>query len=70
MPPKASLESATESTVKLCPRNLVYRDKHCMREGYIMRGGSAEPYVYNTCRSRLTKARTAELKVLAEGQIN
>jgi uncharacterized protein YecT (DUF1311 family) len=49
---------------------LVYRDQHCMREGYIMRGGSAEPYVYNTCRSRLTKARTAELKVLAEGKIN
>jgi uncharacterized protein YecT (DUF1311 family) len=49
---------------------LVYRDKHCTREGYIMRGGSAERYVYNTCRARLTKARTAELKVLAEDQIN
>jgi uncharacterized protein YecT (DUF1311 family) len=48
---------------------LVYRDQHCARESYIMQGGSAEPYVYNNCRARLTKARTAELKVLARGQL-
>lgn len=43
-----------------------YRDAHCRSEGYSMRGGSAEPLVINGCRATLTRARTAQLKDLAE----
>lgn len=45
---------------------LSYRDTHCRSEGYSMRGGSAEPLVTNGCRATLTRARTAQLKDLAE----
>jgi uncharacterized protein YecT (DUF1311 family) len=43
-----------------------YRDAHCRSEGYSMRGGSGEPLVTNGCRATLTRARTAQLKDLAE----
>lgn len=45
---------------------LSYRDTHCRSEGYSMRGGSAEPLVTNGCMAQLTRARTAQLKDLAE----
>lgn len=45
---------------------LGYRDNHCRSEGYSMRGGSGEPLVTNGCRAMLTRARTAQLKDLAE----
>jgi uncharacterized protein YecT (DUF1311 family) len=44
---------------------LRYRDAHCALEGYEARGGSLEPLLILTCRARLTRARTQELKVLA-----
>ena len=43
-----------------------YRDAHCRSEGYAMRGGSGEPLLNNGCRATLTRARTAQLKDLAE----
>jgi uncharacterized protein YecT (DUF1311 family) len=43
-----------------------YRDNHCRSEGYSMRGGSGEALVTNGCRATLTRARTAQLKDLAE----
>ncbi|HET6538100.1 MAG TPA: lysozyme inhibitor LprI family protein [Sphingopyxis sp.] len=45
---------------------LTYRDNHCRSEGYSMRGGTAEPLVNNGCRAQLTRARTEQLKDLAE----
>lgn len=43
---------------------LQYRDKHCKNEGYLFRGGSMEPLMVSTCKTRLTKLRTGELREL------
>lgn len=43
---------------------LVFRDAHCALEAYEMRGGSAEPLLYNGCRARITAERTAQLRAL------
>ena len=42
---------------------IVFRDAHCTVEGYDeARGGSMEPMVYDGCRARLTRERTAQLR--------
>ena len=41
---------------------LIFRDAHCTVEGYEARGGSMEPMVYNGCRARITRERTAQLR--------
>jgi uncharacterized protein YecT (DUF1311 family) len=43
---------------------LAYRDGQCQSEGYTFRGGSMEPFMVATCRTRLTKQRTEELRAL------
>lgn len=43
---------------------LQYRDKHCANEGYLFRGGSMEPLMVSTCKTRLTRLRTEELREL------
>lgn len=45
---------------------LRYRDAHCRLEGYYARGGSLEPLPVSTCKARLTRMRTDELRELAE----
>ncbi|NJO13902.1 MAG: DUF1311 domain-containing protein [Rhizobiales bacterium] len=45
---------------------LRYRDAHCALEGYIARGGSLEPLLNSSCKTRLTQERTEELKALAQ----
>lgn len=45
---------------------LTYREQHCASEGYLMRGGSAEPLLISGCQTQLTEARTAQLKSLIE----
>jgi len=45
---------------------LRYRDAHCRVDGYTARGGSLEPFLAATCKARLTRLRTAELKELVE----
>lgn len=45
---------------------LRYRDAHCRVDGYTARGGSLEPLLVATCKTRLTRLRTAELKELVE----
>ena len=45
---------------------LAYRDAHCASEGYHARGGSLEPLLVATCKTGLTKARTQQLRDLAE----
>lgn len=45
---------------------LKYRDAHCRSDGYRMRGGSGEPLLNNGCRATVTRARTIQLKDLAE----
>jgi len=45
---------------------LRYRDAHCALEGYEARGGTLEPLLVLTCKARATRARTQELRELAE----
>jgi uncharacterized protein YecT (DUF1311 family) len=45
---------------------LRYRDAHCQVDGYSARGGSLEPLLVATCKARLTRQRTLELKDLVE----
>lgn len=45
---------------------LQYRERHCVSEGYLFRGGSMEPFMVSTCKTHLTKLRTAELRELVE----
>lgn len=41
-----------------------YRDGQCTLDGYSARGGSLEPLLVATCKTRLTRMRTEELKAL------
>ena len=43
-----------------------YRDGHCASEGYLFRGGSMEPLMVSTCKTKLTEDRTQQLKFLIE----
>ena len=45
---------------------IVFRDANCRAFGYEYRGGSAERQSTGVCLIRMTKARTAELKQLAD----
>ncbi len=45
---------------------LQYRDAHCTSEGYFFRGGSMEPLMVSTCKTRLTEQRTEQLQFLIE----
>ena len=47
---------------------LRYRDAHCTSEGDLFRGGSMEPLIVSTCKARLTRQRTAELRDLAQAE--
>ena len=41
---------------------IVFRDAQCTYEGHEARGGSMESMIYNGCRARLTRERTAQLR--------
>ena len=43
---------------------LTYRDEHCLGEGFLMRGGSAEPMLRGACKAELTRERTKQLQNL------
>lgn len=45
---------------------LTYRDQHCASEGYWARGGSMEPLLVSTCKTKLTEERTQQLVFLIE----
>ena len=45
---------------------LRFRDAQCALEGYGARGGSLEPLLVASCKARLTRARTGELKALTQ----
>jgi uncharacterized protein YecT (DUF1311 family) len=52
-----------EATLREAQRAwLAFRDAHCRLEGYGERGGSMEPMVFEMCRARLTRDRTAQLR--------
>jgi uncharacterized protein YecT (DUF1311 family) len=41
---------------------IIFRDAQCTYEGHEARGGSMEAMIYNGCRARLTRERTAQLR--------
>jgi len=45
---------------------LRYRDAHCRTDGYTARGGSMEPLLALSCKARLTRMRTEELRELVD----
>ena len=45
---------------------LQFRESQCRFEGYLTRGGTAEPLNVSGCLNELTKNRTADLKSLLE----
>jgi uncharacterized protein YecT (DUF1311 family) len=45
---------------------VIYRDQHCLGQSFDARGGTLQPTLDSTCKISLTKARTAELKDLAD----
>jgi uncharacterized protein YecT (DUF1311 family) len=47
-----------------------FRDLECRVEGYAMRGGSAEPMIVSGCLAEATRARTKQLRTMAEGYGN
>lgn len=65
-PPEANPRGYFELLLSAQRAWLKYRDEHCKLDGYGARGGSLEPLLVSTCKTALTKARTKELRVLAE----
>jgi len=45
---------------------IAYRDTQCASEGYYARGGSLEPLLVSTCKTKLTEDRTEQLRFLIE----
>lgn len=45
---------------------IVFRDKACASDGFRFRGGTMEPLVVATCKTRLTLQRTKELLWIVE----
>lgn len=45
---------------------IAFRDAACRAEGYVWFGGSIRPQVVALCLERMTRARTEELRSLAE----
>jgi uncharacterized protein YecT (DUF1311 family) len=45
---------------------ITFRDAACTAEGYVYAGGSIRPLVVSQCLERLTRARTEDLRRLAE----
>jgi uncharacterized protein YecT (DUF1311 family) len=43
-----------------------YRDAQCALDGFSARGGSLEPLLVATCKARLTRMRTEELRDMAD----
>ena len=41
---------------------IIFRDAQCTYEGHEARGGSMEAMIYDGCRARLTRERTAQLR--------
>lgn len=46
---------------------ITFRDTACVAEGFVMRGGSAEPLLVFGCKARLTQQRAQDLWALAAG---
>lgn len=60
--------SGAEESLRAAQRAWIgFRDLACEAEGYMVRGGSAEPMVVLMCKTRLTEARAEDLRTLSGG---
>jgi uncharacterized protein YecT (DUF1311 family) len=60
-------EQGAEASLRAAQRAWVaYRDAACETEGYLFKGGSAEPMVVLGCKAALTRARTDDLVYLVD----
>ncbi|MGO4563764.1 lysozyme inhibitor LprI family protein [Rhizobium sp. 2YAF20] len=66
----ASLRGAEKALLAGQRAWIDYRDGECEAEGFQARGGSMEPMLVSGCKATLTRARTKELKQLADGPGN
>ncbi|KPL67352.1 hypothetical protein SZ64_04080 [Erythrobacter sp. SG61-1L] len=67
-PPDDGRPGYFDSLLKAQRAWLDYRDAQCQSEGFTFRGGSMEPFMVATCRTRLTKQRTEELRELESAE--
>lgn len=44
-----------------------FRDSHCASEGMTVRGGSMEPLIISTCKSKMTLERVMQLRLMTGG---
>lgn len=63
----ADLQGAEEALRDAQRAWITFRDTACAAEGFMMRGGSAEPLLVYGCMARLTDHRTEDLETLAAG---
>ena len=61
-----SLVGADAALMKAQRAWIDYRDGQCEGEGFYARGGSLEPLLVATCKARMTRERTEELRTLIE----
>lgn len=60
-------EGQAEASLREAQRAwITFRDAGCASEGFRVQGGSLEPMVIYACRERVTRARTEDLRGLAE----
>ena len=45
---------------------ITFRDNACKAEGFMVRGGSLEPFIVSSCKERLTRVRTEDLRSAVE----
>ncbi|CAN7515076.1 lysozyme inhibitor LprI family protein [Rhizobium sp. LjRoot30] len=67
---EAEQRGAEKALLKAQRAWIDYRDGHCEAYGFEAHLGSMEPMLISGCQAELTRARTKELKALAEGPEN
>lgn len=62
-------ERGAEAALRAAQRAwLPYRDATCANEAFFYKGGTMEPLVRASCLERMTRARTEEIRAIAEGE--
>jgi uncharacterized protein YecT (DUF1311 family) len=64
------LNGAEDALVTAQRAWVTFRDAHCASVGYQAHGGTMEPMLIYGCQAELTRARTDELKQLADSMVN
>jgi uncharacterized protein YecT (DUF1311 family) len=60
------LKGASSALLQAQRAWIPFRDAACIVEGFQVRGGSLEPLFVMTCKTRLTRQRSAQLRQLIE----